>query len=61
MFATDTSGTVVWDATYLPFGGVRVSSGDPIALRFPPLVHPPDALPGRDERQPYSLTISEMR
>ncbi len=47
VFATDTSGTVVWEATYLPFGGGRVSSGDPIALRLPPHAHPTDALPGR--------------
>ena len=34
-FATDGVGTVVWEATYLPFGGVHTSTGSPIALRFP--------------------------
>ena len=35
LFATDVTGAKVWEASYLPFGGVRVSSGDAIALRFP--------------------------
>ncbi len=35
MFATDSNGAVVWTASYLPFGGVHASTGDPIALRFP--------------------------
>ncbi|WP_208353070.1 RHS repeat domain-containing protein [Pseudaestuariivita rosea] len=35
IFATDASGTKVWEATYLPFGGLHTSSGDTIALRFP--------------------------
>jgi uncharacterized protein RhaS with RHS repeats len=35
VFATSDTGTVVWTASYLPFGGVRVTSGTPIALRFP--------------------------
>ncbi|WP_208353075.1 RHS repeat domain-containing protein [Pseudaestuariivita rosea] len=35
IFATDGNGTKVWQATYLPFGGVHTTSGDTIALRFP--------------------------
>ncbi len=35
VFATDVSGAKVWEATYLPFGGVHASTGDPIKLRFP--------------------------
>ena len=35
VFATNSAGTKVWTATYLPFGGVRTSTGTPIALRFP--------------------------
>ncbi len=35
LFATDVTGVKVWEASYLPFGGVRVSSGDAIVLRFP--------------------------
>ena len=35
VFATDGAGAKVWEATYLPFGGVHTSSGSPIALRFP--------------------------
>jgi RHS repeat-associated protein len=35
VFATTSAGTVVWTASYLPFGGVRVSTGTPIDLRFP--------------------------
>ena len=29
------AGTVVWRASYLPFGGVHVTTGAPIDLRFP--------------------------
>jgi RHS repeat-associated protein len=35
VFATDTSGVKVWEGTYLPFGGVHVSTGANIELRFP--------------------------
>ena len=35
VFATDTSGVKVLEATYLPFGGVHVSTGANIELRFP--------------------------
>ncbi len=35
VFATNDAGAVVWSATYYPFGGVRVTQGAPIALRFP--------------------------
>ena len=35
VFAADTSGMKVWEATYLPFGGVHVSTSGPIELRFP--------------------------
>ena len=35
VFATDTAGVKVWEATYLPFGGVHVSTGANIELRFP--------------------------
>jgi len=34
-FATDDAGTVVWEASYLPFGGVHTTTGTPIDLRFP--------------------------
>ena len=34
IFATDAGGLVVWEATYLPFGGVHVSTGDTLDLRF---------------------------
>jgi uncharacterized protein RhaS with RHS repeats len=34
-FATNDAGAVVWSATYHPFGGVRVTQGTPIGLRFP--------------------------
>lgn len=34
-FATDSTGEKVWEASYLPFGGVHVSTGSPIDLRFP--------------------------
>jgi uncharacterized protein RhaS with RHS repeats len=29
VFATNDTGTVVWTASYLPFGGVRVTTGTP--------------------------------
>jgi RHS repeat-associated protein len=41
VFATDSSGLKVWEASYLPFGGVHVAtsfpgtSTDPLELRFP--------------------------
>ena len=34
-FATTSAGTVVWTASWLPFGGVHVTSGAPIEARFP--------------------------
>jgi RHS repeat-associated protein len=34
-FGTNTAGTKVWTAAYLPFGGVRTATGTPINLRFP--------------------------
>ena len=35
VFAADDNGLKVWEATYLPFGGVHVASTDAINLRFP--------------------------
>jgi len=35
VFATTQAGTVVWTASYLPFGGVHVTTGAPIEARFP--------------------------
>ena len=35
VFGTNTGGTKVWTAAYLPFGGVRTTTGTPINLRFP--------------------------
>ncbi len=35
MFATTQAGTVVWTASWLPFGGVHVTTGAPIEARFP--------------------------
>jgi RHS repeat-associated protein len=35
VFATNAAGAKVWTATYTPFGEVHVSTGTPIALRFP--------------------------
>ena len=35
VFATDANGLKVWEASYLPFGGVHVASTDAINLRFP--------------------------
>jgi RHS repeat-associated protein len=34
-FATNSTGTKVWSATYNPFGGVRTTTGSPITARFP--------------------------
>lgn len=34
-FATDATGAVVWSASYLPFGEVRVSTGPLPPMRFP--------------------------
>ena len=35
VFATDGLATVVWEASYLSFGGVETSTGSPMELRFP--------------------------
>ncbi|MGB7271449.1 MAG: RHS repeat-associated core domain-containing protein, partial [Albidovulum sp.] len=35
IYATTMAGTKVWEASYLPFGGVHVTTGAPIDLRFP--------------------------
>mgnify|MGYP000743010531 CR=1 FL=1 len=35
VFATDDLGAVVWEASYLPFGGVQTSTGANANLRFP--------------------------
>ena len=35
VFATNSTGAVVWTNTYLPFGGVRTTTGIPIEARFP--------------------------
>jgi RHS repeat-associated protein len=35
VFATNAAGTKVWTASYLPFGGVRTTTGTPITARFP--------------------------
>ncbi|MEO1538077.1 MAG: RHS repeat-associated core domain-containing protein [Pseudomonadota bacterium] len=35
VFATNDLGLKVWEASYLPFGGVQASSGPNIGLRFP--------------------------
>jgi len=35
VFATDSTGAKVWEASYLPFGEVLATTGTPIALRFP--------------------------
>lgn len=35
VFATDDTGAKVWEASYLPFGGVHVSTGANGELRFP--------------------------
>ena len=35
VLATNSSGVKVWTAAYLPFGGVRTTTGTPITARFP--------------------------
>jgi RHS repeat-associated protein len=35
VFATNSSGVKTWTAAYLPFGGVRVTTGTPPTARFP--------------------------
>jgi RHS repeat-associated protein len=35
VFATNATAAKVWTATYLPFGGVRTSTGTPVTARFP--------------------------
>jgi uncharacterized protein RhaS with RHS repeats len=35
VLATDSTGTVVWTASYDPFGTVQASTGTPAAIRFP--------------------------
>ncbi len=45
VLATDSTGATVWQATYLPFGGVHTSSGDLMNLRFPALAVCPKPLP----------------
>lgn len=35
IFATDDTGVKGWEASYLPFGGVHLSTGAPLDLRFP--------------------------
>jgi RHS repeat-associated protein len=35
VFATNSTATKTWTASYLPFGEVRTTTGTPIALRFP--------------------------
>ncbi|HRK42228.1 MAG TPA: RHS domain-containing protein [Gemmobacter sp.] len=35
VFATNTSGAVVWTASYDPFGNVHASTGTPATIRFP--------------------------
>jgi uncharacterized protein RhaS with RHS repeats len=35
VFATDSAGNKVWEATYLPFGEVLTSTGANTTLRFP--------------------------
>ena len=35
VFATNAAGVKVWSLAYLPFGGVRTSTGVPMTLRFP--------------------------
>ena len=50
VFATDSTGSMVWEASYLPFGGVHVTTGTPIALRglrpFGAKNGPPNRYPG---------------
>ncbi len=40
VFATDDAGVKVWEATYLPVGGVHTSSGPNSNLRFPGAIVP---------------------
>ena len=35
VLATDSTGTVVWTASYDPFGNVQASTGTPATIRFP--------------------------
>ena len=35
VFATNSTGTKTWTASYLPFGEIRTTTDTPIALRFP--------------------------
>ncbi|WP_175484822.1 RHS domain-containing protein [Jannaschia pohangensis] len=35
VFATDAGGEIVWEAEYLPFGDIHVSTGSTPDLRFP--------------------------
>jgi RHS repeat-associated protein len=35
VFATNATAAKVWTASYLPFGGVRTTTGVPISARFP--------------------------
>ena len=35
VFATNAAGDKVWEASYLPFGGVRTITGPPTEARFP--------------------------
>lgn len=35
LFAADSTGAVVWEASYLPFGGIQASTGANTDLRFP--------------------------
>ncbi len=35
VFATDSTGAKVWEAMYLPFGGVHTTTNTPVKLRFP--------------------------
>ena len=37
VFAANASGAQVWSLAYLPFGGVRASTGVPATLRAPPV------------------------
>ena len=53
VFGTNTGGTKVWTASYLPFGGVRTTTGTPITARNPwrlPVIRPKRALAGKVRR-----------
>ena len=52
VFATNAAGVQVWTASYLPFGGGARIHQHPITLRFPPLMHLADALPGNGPMVP---------